>query len=87
MHEASLMRGLLRRVEELARAEAARRVTGIAVWLGALSHFSAEHFAEHFGSASRGTIAEGARLAITLSDDIAHPDAQSVRVESLEVEG
>lgn len=86
MHEAALMRDLMRRIEAVARAEEARRVTGLSVRLGALSHFSPEHFAEHFAAASRGTIAEGARLDVTVSDDIRHPDAQGVVIESVEVE-
>ena len=86
MHEVALMRDLMRRIEGVASAEKARRVTGLKVWLGALSHFSAEHFAEHFAEASRGTIAEGARLAVTVSDDIGHPEAQGVRIESIDVE-
>ena len=32
------------------------------VRLGALSHFTPEHFREHFEDASRGTIAEGAEV-------------------------
>lgn len=86
MHEAFLMRDLLRRIEAVARTEHARRVTGLSVRLGALSHFSPGHFAEHFEAASRGTIAEGARLAVTVCDDIGHADAQGVVIESVEVE-
>ncbi|WP_374575566.1 hydrogenase maturation nickel metallochaperone HypA [Phenylobacterium sp.] len=86
MHEASLMKGLMRRIEEIAAAQDARRVTGVSVWLGALSHFSVDHFAEHFEEASAGTIAEGARLEATLSDDISDPNAQDVMLRSIEVE-
>ncbi|MBO0737521.1 MAG: hydrogenase maturation nickel metallochaperone HypA [Alphaproteobacteria bacterium] len=86
MHEASLMSKLLSRVDAVARAEGAPRVTALSVWLGALSHFSAEHFVEHFGRASRDTIAEGAQLRVTVSADPAHPNAQDVLIESVEVE-
>ena len=86
MHEASLMVTLMRRIDEVARAEGARRVTGIAVRLGALSHLSAEHFTEHFEQASGGTLAEGARLDITVSDDIQDAAAQEIMLESVEVE-
>ena len=48
MHEASLMKNLMRRLDEIASAENAKRITGVSVWLGALSHMSASHFAEHF---------------------------------------
>jgi hydrogenase nickel incorporation protein HypA/HybF len=86
MHEASLMANLMRRIEDAARAEGARRVTGVAVRLGALSHLSPEHFAEHFEEASRGSVAEGARLEIAVSDDIEDAQAQEILLESVEVE-
>jgi hydrogenase nickel incorporation protein HypA/HybF len=86
MHEASLIVDLLRRIEAVAAAEHARRVTGVTIWLGALSHLSPEHFAEHFAQESPGTIAEGARLSITASDDPGHANAQDVLIESVEVE-
>ena len=86
MHEASLMADLMRRIEEIARGENARRVVGLSVWLGALSHMSKGHFTEHFEDAAAGGIADGARLDITLSDDVDHPNAQSVMIESVEVE-
>ena len=85
MHEASLIDALVRRIESVARAEGAGRVVSVSVWLGALSHFSKAHFAEHFEEATRGTIAEGARLDVTLSEDLDHPDAQHVRLEGVEV--
>jgi hydrogenase nickel incorporation protein HypA/HybF len=86
MHEAHLMENLIRQIGEIAEAEHARRVTGVSVWLGALSHFSVEHFTEHFERASTGTIAEGARLDVTVSDDTKDADAQDVMLESVEVE-
>jgi hydrogenase nickel incorporation protein HypA/HybF len=86
VHETALMDALMRRVREVAAAESAKRVVGVSVWLGALSHFSRTHFAEHFEEAARGTPAEGARLEIVLSEDLSHPDAQHIRLEGVEVE-
>lgn len=86
MHESSLMVNLMRRLDAVASAERARRVVGLSVWLGALSHFSAEHFAEHFEQAAARTIAEGARLDVTVSDDMRHANAQDIVLESVEVE-
>jgi hydrogenase nickel incorporation protein HypA/HybF len=86
MHEMSLMRGLMRQIEELAAQEGASTVTSIRLRLGALSHFSPEHFREHFARVAPGTCAEGATLEISTSDDIHDPHAQHVRIESLEVE-
>lgn len=86
MHEASLMTSLMRRIEAAAAIEGARRVVGVTVRLGALSHMSAEHFADHFERAAGGTIAEGARLEVTVSRDTQSAEAQDIRLESIEVE-
>ncbi|MGK2870782.1 MAG: hydrogenase/urease maturation nickel metallochaperone HypA [Alphaproteobacteria bacterium] len=86
MHEASLMVNLMRRIGEVAQADRADRVTGVTVWLGALSHMSAEHFSGHFERAAIGTIAEGARLSVTISGDIHHANAQDILLEGVEVE-
>jgi hydrogenase nickel incorporation protein HypA/HybF len=86
MHEASLMTNLMAKIDAIAEAENARRVVAVAVWLGALSHMTEEHFGEHFRHSSAGTRAEGARLDVTLSDDVRHANAQDVLLESVEVE-
>jgi hydrogenase nickel incorporation protein HypA/HybF len=86
VHEASLMRGLMIKLESLAREQHATQVKRVRVWLGALSHFSVEHFREHFEHASRGTLAENALLDIELSTDVADPRAQDVILESFDVE-
>jgi hydrogenase nickel incorporation protein HypA/HybF len=86
MHETGLVRDLIRRIEQAAVAEGATRVSGVAVWLGALSHLSASHFRDHFEIEARGGVAEGAVLAITESSDITDPDAQQLRLESLDLE-
>jgi len=86
MHEMSLMRGLMRQIESLAEREGAQAVTSIRLRLGALSHFSPEHFREHFAQVAPGTRAAGATLEITTSDDVHDPHAQDVLIESVEVE-
>jgi hydrogenase nickel incorporation protein HypA/HybF len=86
MHEASLMRNLMKQVDEVARTENARRVVAVSVWLGALSHMTEEHFGEHFRRAAVGTMAEGARLEVFISEDATHANAQDVLLESVEVE-
>jgi hydrogenase nickel incorporation protein HypA/HybF len=47
---------------------------------------SAEHFTGHFQHAAAGTMAEGARLNLTVSGDIGHANAQDILLESVEVE-
>jgi len=86
MHDRALMRDVIARIEELARVEGASRVTRVDVRLGALSHFTPQHFGEHFEDASRGTVAEGARVVARESADVTVPYAAGVVVESVEVE-
>jgi hydrogenase nickel incorporation protein HypA/HybF len=86
MHERALILNLLRQVNDIAAAEGARKVTRVSVWLGALSHMSPGHFREHFDQDAAGSIAEGAELDCTASDDLADPNATSVLLESVEVE-
>ncbi|NNE08020.1 MAG: hydrogenase maturation nickel metallochaperone HypA [Gemmatimonadetes bacterium] len=86
MHEASLMNDLMDKVLKVAEENEAGRVSGITVWLGALSHMSPGHFAEHYEESSRGTIAEGAALHCETSDDIHDPNAQDILLKNIEVE-
>jgi hydrogenase nickel incorporation protein HypA/HybF len=77
---------VLRKVEEVARARGASRVTRVGVRLGALSHFTPEHFREHFADASRGTLAEGAAVDAVSDGDLAAAGALDIVLESVEVE-
>jgi hydrogenase nickel incorporation protein HypA/HybF len=86
MHEASLMLSLMHRIDDIAKSEGGRRIVRVSIWLGALSHMSAEHFAEHFERAAAGTMAEGARLDVTVSDDPDHENAQDLMLKSVAVE-
>ena len=86
MHERALMQRLVHRVVELAGEEHASGVTRIRVRLGALSHFTPEHFREHFEDAALGTPAEGAAIEATVSSDATAPDADGVVLENVELE-
>ncbi len=86
MHEKAVMDDLVRAIEGQARAEGARRVTRVRVRLGALSHFTPEHFREHFEDATRGTVAEGALVEAEEAADPTEPAAQGVLLEELDVE-
>lgn len=85
MHEASLMKDLMRKIESVAHEQNAAGVLGISVRLGALSHMSAGHFREHFAVASKGTLAEGAKLKIEVLTDTNDPHAQEILLESVEI--
>ena len=87
MHERALMTDLMREIEAVAAADGATRVTRVSVRLGALSHFTPEHFREHFVDASQGTLAEGADVEAVLAEDLGDPRAAGVVLESIEVEG
>jgi hydrogenase nickel incorporation protein HypA/HybF len=87
VHERALMTDLMREIEAVAAADDSTRVTRVSVRLGALSHFTPEHFREHFIDASRGTLAEGAAVDAVLGDDLDDPRAAGVVLESIEVEG
>ena len=76
MHERALMTDLMREIEGVARADGATRVTRVSVRLGALSHFTQEHFREHFVDASRGTLAEGAVVDAVLAGRSRRPAAR-----------
>ncbi len=86
MHEHALMNDLMREIEGVARSDGASRVTRVSVRLGALSHFTPEHFREHFVDSSRGTLAEGAAVDAVLANDLDDPRAAGVVLESVEVE-
>jgi len=69
VHEKALMDDLVRKLETVAREEGGRHVRSVRVRLGALSHFTPEHFREHFEDATRGTLAEGAQVEAELGTD------------------
>jgi hydrogenase nickel incorporation protein HypA/HybF len=80
------MEDLVRAIEVRAAAAGAHRVTRIRVRLGALSHFTPEHFREHFEDASRDTMADGALVEAHIGADTTETGAQGVLLEELDVE-
>ena len=86
MHERALMDDVMRKVDAVARENGARRVTRIGVCLGPLSHFTPEHFREHFVDVSRGTLAEGAEVDAVVETDVSDQGAAGVVLEFVEVE-
>lgn len=85
MHESAMMKGLLKQITVAAKSHRAARVASVRVALGALSNITPAHLTEHFVEAAQGTIAEGATLDITCSEDIADPHAQDIMILSVEV--
>ena len=85
MHEAALLKDLVREIESVAERERARAVTCVRVRIGPMSHMTPDHFVEHFVDATRGTIAEGARCEVEQIDP-GDPLAQSIVLDSVDVE-
>lgn len=85
MHEFTLLKGLLRKVESIAEENDTDRVIGVKVKLGALAHISPGHFREHFDQAVIGTVAEGARLEVEVLEDESDPHAQEIILDSVEI--
>jgi len=75
----------MQKILMLAAKDQARQVTRVSVFLGALSHMSAEHFKEHFSISAKGTIAENAVLDAFESDDIDDKHANSILLKSIDV--
>lgn len=85
MHEMSLIKDLLKKINAIAREQKARRISAVKVRLGALCHCSADHFREHFIDGIKGTVAEGARLEIETGTDPQDPCAQDILLLSVDV--
>jgi hydrogenase nickel incorporation protein HypA/HybF len=86
MHEKHLTEDLVARLEAVAADERAARISLIRVRLGALSHFTPEHFREHFEEAAAGSVAQGAEVQAELDTDPTAPGAQGVLLETVELE-
>ncbi len=87
MHEGSLMKNLMRKIESVAKEQSASRVTRVRVTLGALSHMDEAHFKEHWDAVAPGTVAENAEIEVTLDTDAGNALAQEVVLESIDVAG
>lgn len=86
MHEQSLMKDLMSKINAIGQEAQARSIVKVRVKLGALSHISADHFKEHFVLAAKGGLAEQAQLDIEVSTDLNDPQAQEILLDSVEVE-
>lgn len=85
MHEEALLRDLVHKLGEVSRGDAAERVTRVKVWVGALAHFSEAGLRNRWPSATRGTVAEGSELEVTVSSDPRDPRSQELVLESVTV--
>ena len=86
MHEFSLMADLFSKIEHISQDNDGSKIVGVTVKLGALSHITPDHFAEHFEEFAKGTPAEGAKLSVIQLEDQKDPNAQDILLDSVEVE-
>lgn len=86
MHEFSLIRDLIHKIQLISRDQNGAKVSRVKVKLGALSPISAEHFREHFEEGTRGTVAQGARLEVEVAEDEGDRHAQEILLKSVDIE-
>ena len=72
MHEMALAQGIVEIVQEHARRDAFTRVRTVRIEIGALSHVDPRAIAFGFDVVTRGTVAEGAALAIDRPEGTAY---------------
>jgi hydrogenase nickel incorporation protein HypA/HybF len=82
MHEMSLLRGLMKQIDETARRHGASRVRVVRLKLGPLAHIEPDHLREHFEEAAAGTIADGARLDIETTDEMHEFTLESIDLDT-----
>lgn len=87
MHEEALLRDLLRKVEEVARAQGSPRVARVRVWVGALAHFSETGLKNRWSIATHGTLAEGSQLEVSMSLDPNDPRSTELVLVSVDIAG
>jgi len=85
MHEMSLAEGVLKILQDQAKAQAFNRVMTVWLEIGELSHVDPHAISFCFDAVTRGSIAEGARLEIVCTPGQAwcHDCAKTVTVSSL----
>jgi len=86
MHEGTLVRELVRKVNALAAAERAVSVPVVRVKVGDFSHVSAGHLREHYAHEAAGTISAGALLEVESVGGFDDPMALEIVLDSIEVE-
>ncbi len=80
MHEASLVRNLVRHILDVAQENQATRVIRIVLKVGPLAHIDPPHLIDHFHNETKGTIAEGADVLVEETDEL-----HELSVEAIEV--
>ena len=86
MHEEAMLHDVVRKAVEVARREGASRVTRVRLWVGARSHLGGPELKDRWVHAVTGTPLSGAQVEIEVSRDEAHPNAESIVLESIDLD-
>lgn len=86
MHEEAMLRDVVRKAEEVARAEGPARVTRVRLWVGARSHLGGPELKERWANAVHGTALSGAEVEVETSSDGDDANAERVILRSLDVD-
>ena len=86
MHEEAMLQDLRRKLVEVANREGVTRMSRVRLWVGALSHVSAEQLRLQWPRVVEGTPAQSATLDVTASRDLEDPRAQGLVLMSIDVE-
>lgn len=82
MHEISLLRSLLNRIEEIRAANGGGRVKVVRLKVGPLAHIEPDHLREHFRETVQNTSLENTRLEIEETEELHELTLESVDIES-----
>jgi len=86
MHEEALIQDLRRALLRVVEAERGSRLVRATVRVGPLSHLHPEDLKERWGDILKGTPAEGCQLVVVSASDPTDPLAQSVVLESVQLD-
>jgi hydrogenase nickel incorporation protein HypA/HybF len=78
MHEATLVRDLVRKVDSVARENSVHQVDLVRIELGAHSHLTSEALREQFEVLSHDSLAQGAQLEVSEV-----PGTDDIRIASI----
>lgn len=78
MHEAGLVRDLVRKINSVARGNSVRHIDLVRIELGSEGHLTRDTLRSQFEVLSSGSVAQGAHLEITEL-----PDTDRVRIISI----
>lgn len=83
MHEFKQMGMLMNKIEEAVSFNKGKRVESILVKISPLNELTPGHIRQHFEKVAHGTMAEGAKFEIQISDDYDFLHSQDIYLESV----